>query len=85
MASSNKAFEAAARDASVFPRQVYNCSTAINLKTAFIPVTFIEIMADILLPCETRAPRLHRAIFFKDHSQQSEEFSSLLEDDFNKL
>lgn len=48
MASSNKAFEAAARDVSVFPRQVYNCSTAINLKTAFIPVTFIEIMADAL-------------------------------------
>lgn len=44
MASSNKAFEAAARDVSVFPRQVYNCSTAINLKTAFILVIFIEIM-----------------------------------------
>lgn len=48
MASSNKAFEAVAREVSVFPRQVYNCSTAINLKTAFIPVTFIEIMGDIL-------------------------------------
>lgn len=48
MASSNKAFEAVAGDVSVFPRQVYKCSAAINLKTAFIPVTFIEIMADIL-------------------------------------
>lgn len=50
MASSNKAFEAAARDVSVFPRQIYDCCTAINFKSVFIPVTFIGIIADILYP-----------------------------------
>lgn len=50
MASSNKAFEAAARDASLFPRQIYDCYTAINFKSVFIPVTFIGIIADILYP-----------------------------------
>lgn len=50
MASSNKAFEAAARDASVFPRQIYDCCAAINFKSVFIPVTFIGMIADILYP-----------------------------------
>lgn len=50
MASSNKAFEAVARDMSVLPRQVYDFSTAINFKSVFIPVTFIGIIADILNP-----------------------------------
>lgn len=47
---SNKAFEAAARDVSVLPRQIYDCCTAINFKSVFIPVTFIGIIADILYP-----------------------------------
>lgn len=47
MAPSNKAFEAVARDVSVFPRQVYDCSTAIHFKSVFIPVTFIGIIADM--------------------------------------
>lgn len=48
MASSNKAFEAAAGDVSVLPRQIYDCSAAINFKSVFIPVTFIGIIAEIL-------------------------------------
>lgn len=50
MAFSNKAFEAVARDVSVLPRQIYDCSTAINFKSVFIPATFIGIIADILYP-----------------------------------
>lgn len=50
MASSNKAFEVAARDVSAFPRQIYDCSTAINFKSVFIPFTFMGIIADILYP-----------------------------------
>lgn len=48
MAPSNKAFEAAVRDASAFPRQIYDCCTAINFNSVFIQVTFIGIIADIL-------------------------------------
>lgn len=50
MVSSNKAFEAAARDLAVFPRQIYDCFKAINFKSVFIPVTFIGIIADLLYP-----------------------------------
>lgn len=32
------------------PRQIYDCCTAINFKSVFIPVTFIGIIADILYP-----------------------------------
>lgn len=48
MASSNKAFESAARDVPVFPRQIYDCCTAINFNSVFIQVTFIGIIADIV-------------------------------------
>lgn len=52
MASSNKASEAAARDVSAFPRQIYDCCTAINFKSVFISVTFIGIISDILYLAE---------------------------------
>ncbi len=45
-----KLFEAAARDVSVFPRQIYECCTAINFKSVFISVTITGIIADILYP-----------------------------------
>lgn len=38
------------RDDSVFPRQIYDCCTAITFKSVFIPVTFRGIIADILYP-----------------------------------
>ena len=41
MASSNKVFEAAAKGASVFPRQIYDGCAAINFKPVFISDIFI--------------------------------------------
>lgn len=48
MAPSNKAFEAAERDVSVVPRQIYDCCTALNFRSVFILLTFTWIIADIL-------------------------------------
>lgn len=71
MASSNKAFEAAARDVSVFPRQIYDCCTAINFKSVFIPVTFIGIIADVLYPVKNMLMNTQSVpLFFKTAFKQ---------------
>lgn len=46
-----------------FPRQIYDCCTAINFKSVFIPVTFIGIIADILYPLKKYAHEYSDLVF----------------------
>lgn len=63
MASSNKAFEAAAGDVTGFPRQIYDCCAAINFKSVFIPVTFIGIIADMQYAVKKDAHEYSNLVF----------------------